>query len=433
MKREVTVKNVKGSYDYSPEEQSIRNHIQDVLRKIFEEYGYMPLETSILCHYDMLAGKYDESNDLLNEIYKLSDQGDRELGLRYDLTVPFAKYIALSKDLRLPFKRYEMGKVFRDGPVKVGRDREFMQCDVDVVGMDGNLIEAELISLWLKGYRELGIDVYVKYNSRNLMRGLIKEVVDLDEEGITKVVTVIDKLDKMPKNELIEELVKVGLSEENATRMLGYYDLSLDELKKTFADTRNSMLEQGLSELSNLKNILEEIGCEKDCVFAPSLARGQDYYTGNVFEVYAKNGELTCSLGGGGRYDKMITDFIDDGNTYPAVGVSFGLSTIYEILKMRNEKIGNRIDIYVIPMNTDVKALRLANDLRKFGYKVELEMTGRKLKKCFEYANKKEIPYVIVLGEDELKKREFKIKKMETGEEVTVSMKELEEVPSLLN
>ncbi len=433
MKREVTVKNVKGSYDYSPEEQSIRNHIQDVLRKIFEEYGYMPLETSILCHYDMLAGKYDESNDLLNEIYKLSDQGDRELGLRYDLTVPFAKYIALSKDLRLPFKRYEMGKVFRDGPVKVGRDREFMQCDVDVVGMDGNLIEAELISLWLKGYRELGIDVYVKYNSRNLMRGLIKEVVDLDEEGITKVVTVIDKLDKMPKNELIEELVKVGLSEENATRMLGYYDLSLDELKKTFANTDNSMLEQGLSELSNLRNILEEIGCGKDCVFAPSLARGQDYYTGNVFEVYAKNGELTCSLGGGGRYDKMITDFIDDGNIYPAVGVSFGLSTIYEILKMRNEKIGNRIDIYVIPMNTDVKALKLANDLRKFGYKVELEMTGRKLKKCFEYANKKEIPYVIVLGEDELKKREFKIKKMETGEEVTVSMKELEEVPSLLN
>ncbi len=433
MKREVTVKNVKGSYDYSPEEQSIRNHIQDVLRKIFEEYGYMPLETSILCHYDMLAGKYDESNDLLNEIYKLSDQGDRELGLRYDLTVPFAKYIALSKDLRLPFKRYEMGKVFRDGPVKVGRDREFMQCDVDVVGMDGNLIEAELISLWLKGYRKLGIDVYVKYNSRNLMRGLIKEVVDLDEEGITKVVTVIDKLDKMPKNELIEELVKVGLSDENATRMLGYYDLSLDELKKTFADTRNSMLEQGLSELSNLRNILEEIGCGKDCVFAPSLARGQDYYTGNVFEVYAKNGELTCSLGGGGRYDKMITDFIDDGNIYPAVGVSFGLSTIYEILKMRNEKIGNRVDIYVIPMNTDVKALRLANDLRQFGYKVELEMTGRKLKKCFEYANKKEIPYVIVLGEDELKKREFKIKKMETGEEVTVSMKELEEVPSLLN
>ena len=427
MKREVTVKNVKGSYDYSPEEQSIRNHIQDVLRKIFEEYGYMPLETSILCHYDMLAGKYDESNDLLNEIYKLSDQGDRELGLRYDLTVPFAKYIALSKDLRLPFKRYEMGKVFRDGPVKVGRDREFMQCDVDVVGMDGNLIEAELISLWLKGYRELGIDVYVKYNSRNLMRGLIKEVVDLDEEGITKVVTV------MPKNELIEELVKVGLSEENATRMLGYYDLSLDELKKTFANTDNSMLEQGLSELSNLRNILEEIGCGKDCVFAPSLARGQDYYTGNVFEVYAKNGELTCSLGGGGRYDKMITGFIDDGNIYPAVGVSFGLSTIYEILKMRNEKIGNRIDIYVIPMNTDVKALRLANDLRKFGYKVELEMTGRKLKKCFEYANKKEIPYVIVLGEDELKKREFKIKKMATGDEVTVSMKELEEVPSLLN
>ncbi len=171
MKRKISLMNVKGSYDYSPNEQRIRNYIQDTLKKIFEEYGYKPLETPILCYYDLLAGKYDETNDLLNEIYKLTDQGDRKLGLRYDLTVPFAKYIALEKDIRLPFKRYEMGKVFRDGPVKTGRDREFMQCDVDVVGLSGCLIEAELISVWLKGYSALGIEVYIKYNSRNLMRG----------------------------------------------------------------------------------------------------------------------------------------------------------------------------------------------------------------------------------------------------------------------
>lgn len=432
MKREINVKNVKGTYDYSPEEESIRNFIQDTLRNVFLEYGYKPLETPIICYYDMLAGKYDESNDLLNEIYKLRDQGDRELGLRYDLTVPFAKYIALTKDLRLPFKRYEMGKVFRDGPVKVGRDREFMQCDVDVVGLDGNLIEAELISLWLKGYRELGIDVYVKYNSRNLMRGLIKEAAQLDEDDITKVVTVIDKMDKISKDDLIGELDKVGLQKDKAEELLGYYELSLNQLDIQFKDTTNETLAQGIEEVLGLRNILDEIGCGEEAIFAPGLARGQDYYTGNVFEVYAKNGELSCSLGGGGRYDRMITDFINDGTVYPAVGISFGLSTIYEILKMRGNHSKLSPTIYIIPMNTEAKSLKLANELREYGYIVDVEMTGRKIKKCFDYANKEGIPYVIVLGEDEVSKGVFKIKKMETGEEVQIEFDDLKKVEEII-
>lgn len=432
MKRETTLKNVKGSYDYSHEEQTLRNYIQDTLRDVFEKYGYRPLETPILCYYDMLAGKYDESNDLLKEIYKLSDQGDRELGLRYDLTVPFAKYIALTKDLRLPYKRYEMGKVFRDGPVKIGRDREFMQCDVDVVGIDGNLIEAELISLWLAGYKKLDIDVYIKYNSRNLMRGLIKEVVDLDEEGITKVVTIIDKMDKISKKDLLKELLSAGLDNDKANIMLEYYQKSLDELAEIFESTSNETLAQGIKELVSLRDMLDGIGCGEDAIFTPSLARGQDYYTGNVFEVYAKNGELSCSLGGGGRYDKMITDFIDDGNTYPAVGVSFGLSTIYEILKNRDGRTKNHSYIYIVPMNTEAESLKLANTLRDMGYDVELEMTGRKIKKCFEYANKEKIPYVIVLGEDEVTKNKFKIKKMETGEEFEFPFDDLQDVYEVL-
>ena len=171
MKRKIELKNVKGTYDYLPNEQRIRNFINDTLKDIFEKYGYQPLETPILCYYDLLAGKYDETNDLLNEIYKLSDQGKRNLGLRYDLTVPFAKFITITKDLKMPFKRYEIGKVFRDGPVKTGRDREFIQCDVDVVGIQGQMIEGELISLFIEGYKKLGIDVVVRYNSRKSMSG----------------------------------------------------------------------------------------------------------------------------------------------------------------------------------------------------------------------------------------------------------------------
>lgn len=428
MKRKVELKNVKGSYDYNPSEQNIRYFIQDTLRKVFVEYGYKPLETPILCYYDLLAGKYDESNDLLNEIYKLSDQGDRKLGLRYDLTVPFAKYISLTKDIRLPFKRYEIGKVFRDGPVKVGRDREFLQCDVDVVGLDGNLIEAELISLWFKGYDALGIDVYVKYNSRNLMRGLIQEVGGFtSEETIDKVVTIIDKLDKITFEEIVEELGNLGLSNESAEKLLSYFKMDFKGLISEFRDCENEMLCKGLDEVGKLRDILKNIDLEDKTVFSSSLARGQDYYTGNVFEVYAKNGELSCSLGGGGRYDRMITDFIDDGNIYPAVGVSFGLSTIYEILKMREEeKKRSLVDIYVIPMETEVEALKIANEIRGLGLRVELEMSGKKIKKCFEYANRENIPYVIVLGENELEEGKFNVKNMETGEEECVNLVDIE-------
>lgn len=433
MKRKIKLKNVKGSYDYAPREQRIRNYIQDTLKEVFEEYGYKPLETPILCYYDLLAGKYDEANDILNEIYKLRDQKGRRLGLRYDLTVPFAKYIAITKDIRLPFKRYEIGKVFRNGPVKTGRDREFLQCDVDVVGLDGNLIEAELISLWLEGYSRMNIDVVVKYNSRNLMRGVIEEVGITEEDRIDKVVTIIDKIDKMGKEELLEEFKNINIPSLTAEVILEYFTLSLEKLESRFATSSNEMLKTGLEELRRLEEMLAGLGLKNKTVFSPSLARGQDYYTGNVFEVYAKNGELSCSLGGGGRYDRMITDFIDDGNSYPAVGVSFGLSTIYEILKSRDEfKNDSLINILIIPYGTEVESLALANKIRKLGFSVEVDMTGKKLKKSFEFANRENIPYVIVLGETELEEGRFNIKNMETGEENSVNLNDVESIKEYL-
>jgi len=433
MKKEVNLKNVRGSYDYLKEEQKIRNYIQDTLRNTFEKFGYQPIETPILCYFDLLAGKYDESNDLLNEIYKLTDRGERKLGLRYDLTVPFAKCIAMTKDLRMPFKRYEIGKVFRDGPVKLGRDREFLQCDVDVVGISGQLIEAELISVWLSGYTALGIESYVKYNSRNLMRGLIKEQ-GIKEENIDRVVTVIDKIDKLSESDFIKELISVGVNNEQADNLLNYFKQDFETLENLFKNTENELLKKGLEELSELKKILTEIGLENDTIFSPSLARGQDYYTGNVFEAYAKNGELTGSIGGGGRYDKMITDFIDDGKEYPAVGVSFGLSSIYEILRRKEEfKNESLIDIYVIPMGTEASCLKISNELRNLGYKVDIEMNKRKIKKCFEFANKENIPYVIVIGENEVLENKFKLKDMKTGNEVEIDMDNISKVKDILD
>ena len=418
MKRKIELKNVKGTYDYLPNEQRIRNFINETLKEIFEKYGYQPLETPIICYYDLLAGKYDESNDLLNEIYKLTDQGKRKLGLRYDLTVPFAKCITITKDLRLPFKRYEIGKVFRDGPVKTGRDREFIQCDVDVVGISGQMIEAELISLFIEGYNKLGIDVIVRYNSRNLMSGLIIEQ-RISSELVSNVITIIDKLDKINENELLKEFNNLNIDNEKAINLLNIFKLNLDELNEKYQNTTNELIKKGLFELNELESYISDY--KDKTKFVATLARGQEYYTGNVFEVYSKNNELSCSLGGGGRYDNMITNFINDGNMYPAVGISFGLSTIYEILKNKEEfKNKSLIDIYIIPMNTKKESLSLANKLRTLGYKVDLEMNDRKVKKCFEFANKENIPYVIVLGEDEIKNNYFNLKNMITGEQFKI-------------
>ena len=418
MKRKIELKNVKGTYDYLPNEQRIRNFINDTLKDIFEKYGYQPLETPILCYYDLLAGKYDETNDLLNEIYKLSDQGKRNLGLRYDLTVPFAKFITITKDLKMPFKRYEIGKVFRDGPVKTGRDREFIQCDVDVVGIQGQMIEGELISLFIEGYKKLGIDVVVRYNSRKLMSGLIIEQ-GIASDLVSNVITIIDKLDKIDEKELLKEFNNLGIDNYKAIDLLNIFKLDLAQLNKKYESTNNELIKLGLNELNELEEYIDNY---KDNVkFTATLARGQEYYTGNVFEVYSKNNELSCSLGGGGRYDNMITNFINDGNSYPAVGISFGLSTIYEILKNKEEfKNKSLIDIYIIPIDTKKESLTLANKLRKLGYKVDIEMNNRKVKKCFEFANKEKIPYVIILGDEEIKNNYFNLKDMNSGEQIKI-------------
>ena len=427
------IQNVKGGYDFLPKEQKIRNYINDVLKSTFENYGYQPIETTILCYFDMLAGKYDENNDILNEIYKLSDQGQRKLGLRYDLTVPFAKFIALNKnEIKLPFKRYEINKVFRDGPVKVGRDREFTQCDVDVVGLDNQMIEAELLNLYVDAFTKLNIEITIKFNSRNLMSGLIIEA-GIPTELISSTITILDKIDKLSKEELTTELLKINLSDNQIKTLLDYFTLDLNKLNKKFKNTNNELISIGLTELNNLVDYLKILGIEDYCVFTSSLARGQDYYTGNVFEVYEKNGRLTGAIGGGGRYDKMITDFIDDGLTYPAVGISFGLTSIFELLKDDEQLNSNvTLDLYIIPLGTKAESLKIANKLRQYNLNIDIEMTDKKIKKSLDYCNKENIPYVIILGEDELNKKTFNLKNMLTKEEYEINLNNLEEVAKII-
>lgn len=416
------IQNVKGGYDFLPNEQKIRNYINEIIIKNFKLYGFKSIETPILCYYDMLSDKYDEENDILKEIYKLKDQGNRELGLRYDLTVPFAKFIALNKNnITFPFKRYEIAKVFRDGPVKVGRDREFIQCDADVVGIKGQFIEAELLSIFVKTFKELGIDIYIKYNSRKLMTGLILES-GINEDLIQSVTTVIDKKDKVTNDEFIQMLIDLGIDNNKVNKLVELFNLKLKELTSEFKNSSNKIVNEGLEEVNNLYNYLLNLNISDICNFDITLARGQNYYTGNVFEVYDKEQRIKGSIAAGGRYDMMIGNFIGDGEEYPTVGISFGLSAIYEILKNKFDNRVSETDIYIIPMNTESESLVIANKLRESGYAVEVEMNNRKLKKSLDYANKEGIKYVIIIGSNELETGNIIIKDMINGNNIETTI-----------
>jgi len=421
--KEIKIQNLKGTTDYLPEEQVLRDKITNTLKSIFEVYGYMPIKTPILNQYDLLSYKYDEDAEILNETYKLTDQGNRKLGLRYDLTIPFCKVIALNKDLRMPFKRYEIGKVFRNGPVKLGRMREFYQCDVDVVGINSRMIEIEQLIMVKKAFDKLGIDILIKWNNRKLMSGLIT-YAGVSNNLIDKVISIIDHMEKITRSDMIREFNKINIDNNKAEEILNLFNLSLDEYNTKFKDTDNELIKLGLDEINEINDLINKYNLTDNALFSPTLARGLSIYTGIVFEFFDKKMRITSSLGGGGRYDKIITDFIDDGNIYPACGLSFGLEPIYAILK---EEITNNslVDVLIIPMDTEVESMSIATTLRDNGIKVMVEMNKKKLKKSFEFANKTNIKYVIVVGDAEIKENKYTLKDMESGNQELLSADEI--------
>ena len=420
--------NVKGTTDILPNKEIIRRKVVNILTNTFENYGYLPLDTSILCYYDLLASKYSGGSEILKEVYKLNDQGDRTLGLRYDLTVPFSKVISMNanKNITLPFKRYEVGKVFRDGPVKTGRAREFYQCDVDVCGIEGQFIEAEMLMMTIECYKKLGIDVYVEINNRKLLEGLIISV-GIDRDITSNVILSVDKLAKIGVDGVKEELKKLNIEEEKLDKLFELFKCNIEELDET--NINNESFIEGMSEIKELFTYIKELHLEDNAIFTPYLARGLEIYTGTVWEVFDKQKRLTCAIGGGGRYDKIITNFIDDGNSYPAVGISFGLVPICELLE---DYMVNSYDLLIIPLDTNVESLKLAGKLRSNDIKVIIEMNKRKVKKALESADKNKIPYVIVLGENEIKTREIEIKDMNNSTNIKVNIDDIDKIVNII-
>lgn len=420
--------NVKGTTDNLPEKEVIKRNVVNTLTDTFEKFGYLPLDTTILCYYDLLASKYSGGSEILKEVYTLKDQGERELGLRYDLTVPFAKVISMNagKTITLPFKRYEIGKVFRDGPVKTGRAREFYQCDVDVCGIEGQYIEAEMLSMTVLAYKRLGIDIFIEVNNRKLLQGFIEEA-GVPENLASTVILSVDKLAKIGETGVRKELEEYQIDEEKLNKLFSLFKCTIEDLDSM--NIENNSFIEGKKEIKELFNYLNELSIT-ECKFTPYLARGLEIYTGTVWEVFDKKERLTCAIGGGGRFDKIITNFINDGNSYPAVGISFGIVPICEILDSSNEK--SLYDLLIIPMDTNTESLKLANSLREKGIKVIIEMNKRKVKKVLDSANKNNIPYVILLGENEIKEKTLQIKDMKNSSNITVELQNIDKMCEII-
>ncbi len=435
-----TFETLKGTYDYLPSEQSLRESIKDRLKDVFKRYGFLPAETPILSMLDLLTSKYSSDADILNEIYKLSDQGKRELGLRYDLTICLTKLISSNRGISLPFKRYEIGKVFRDGPVKLGRNREFTQCDVDVVGVSSILQEAEFMNLTHEAYSELGLEVEIRYNNRKILYGIIKSIFgEMSDELLRSVVMLVDKLDKMTKEELEREFIKLGLSSKSYDELYNSFSMSYEDLKAKYENSTSEILKEGFLEMDELRALTTSTPAWKSMLYAPYLARGIDIYTGTVWEIFLKERNIgehdfNLSLGGGGRYDNIITSFIDDGNSYPAVGMSFGLDVIYEVLKAKEgDEKKSDIDLFIIPLETKKDSFIFTQGLRTRGIKADIEKVDRRVKKSLNYANKEHIPFVVIIGEDEVKNRMINIKDMTTGEETPFSLDDYEGICEFIN
>ncbi|WP_342573806.1 histidine--tRNA ligase [Solibacillus sp. FSL K6-1781] len=408
--------NVKGTQDYLPAQEVVRRNIRRTLEDTFMLYGCKPLETPILNYTELMASKYAGGAEILKEMYTLTDRGERDLALRYDLTIPFAKVIAMNPQLSMPFKRYEIGKVFRDGPIKAGRFREFTQCDVDVVGIESQSAEAELMVMTIDAFNKLNIEMLIQFNNRKLLAGLL-QYFKVPQLKINSVILILDKMEKIDQVTLLKELEEQNLSPStielikqflNANPTIAYFEKYREE---------NELIKQGYEELIELQDYLQVLNVGESCVFNPFLARGLEIYTGSIYELFLKDGVIKSSIGGGGRYDNAIGGLIGSEEKFSTVGISFGLDVIYTAMEQRENSADQAlVDIFIIPLNTEKEALRLAWQLRQQGNRVEVELSGKKLRKAMEKANRENIRKVIILGENEIKSGQYEMKDMQTGE-----------------
>ena len=440
----------KGTRDFGPLEMSRRNYIFNTIRSVFEKYGYQPIETPAMENLSSLLGKYGEEGDKL--LFKILNSGDylskvdakfledpdsiklstqiSEKGLRYDLTVPLARFVVQHRnDIVFPFKRYQIQPVWRADRPQKGRYREFFQCDVDVIGVDSLLNEVDLITVIDEVFTKLNINIVIKLNNRKILSG-IAQAID-QPESMMDITMAMDKLDKIGEENVYAELRDRNISDDSIEKLKPVLSLTgdnqsrLNSLRELIGNTEDG--NRGLEEIQEILDYLEPMNLKAPIEIDQTLARGLNYYTGAIIEVKAQDVSIG-SICGGGRYDNLTGIFGMPGVS--GVGVSFGADRIYDVL--------TELDLYpeeaaaltkVLIINFGEKetpyALTILNKLHREGISAEFYPESAKLKKQMKYANQKQIPYVILVGEEEMQSGTVTLKNMHSGEQRKITTDEL--------
>ncbi|MBD3920057.1 histidine--tRNA ligase [Paenibacillus sp. PR3] len=421
--------NVKGTVDYYGVEQAQRSRMIRRMEELFALYDYEEVETAILNEKELLTAKYSGGDEIVQEMYTLSDRGQRELGLRYDLTVPFAKLTAAEAGLPMPFRRYEFGKVFRDGPVKRGRLREFTQCDVDAVGIAGPEAEAELLLLAARVYEQLGIPVVLRWNNRRFLAEWLIAAGIAEDLSLTVMLT-LDKIAKIGRDAVRAELLEKGVTPTAADTVLAAITDDLQDKESSVAFERlctacNIGDMPGAREVRSLLSLLDSVGLSSICRFDPSLSRGLSFYTGTVYEAFDASGSYTSSLGGGGRYDAIIGQLAGNPDIqYRAVGFSFGLEPMMEIVRERLAPI-ETAPVIVVPIGSTIAdAMRVTEAIRSCGIRTKLSPAGRKVGKALASAASAGSRFAVLIGEDEAQSDTVQLKDMAARTEERLAVEE---------
>ncbi|MDD2299712.1 MAG: histidine--tRNA ligase [Fermentimonas sp.] len=443
----------KGTRDFSPEEMAKRNYIFDTIKEVYRLYGFSQIETPAMENLSTLMGKYGEEGDKL--LFKILNSGDflkdvneeditegnsvktankiSEKGLRYDLTVPFARYVVMHRnEITFPFKRFQIQPVWRADRPQKGRYREFFQCDADIVGSDSLLNEIELILIIDEVFSRLGINVSIRINNRKILSG-IAEIIG-ESEKITEFTVAIDKLEKIGLESVNKELASSGFTESSIIKLQPILKLSGSTEEKT-AKLKEILTEseiglKGVAEMDYLLDKSKSISLNNEVVLDLTLARGLNYYTGTIIEVKALDAEMG-SITGGGRYDNLTGIFGLPGVS--GVGISFGADRIYDVLtqldlfpenlthstELMFVNFGEKEENYILPLITQ---------LRGSGISSELYPEAAKMKKQLSYANNNRIPFVAMVGENEMKDNTITLKNMKSGEQKSVSLQEIKDI-----
>lgn len=421
----ITPRKLQGFWELMPKEQLVFSSILNKIEQVFQSNCFVPLDTPVLEYSEVLLAKSGGETD--KQVFRFN-KGDTDMCMRYDLTVPLARFVSMHKnELNFPFKRYQIGKCYRGERPQKGRLREFYQCDADIIG-DGQLsliADAECVNLFEKCFDALKLQIEIKLSNRKILSGFIQDM-NL-ESKTTDILIVLDKLDKITEQDALSQLSEIGLSEKQSSQLIKLTKTTgkIDEVMKSLINfSENSLYKEGLEELEQTCENLTALG-SKSVTIDLSIIRGHNYYTGTVFEGFLK--DTTIAVGGGGRFENLCNYFSE--TKMPGVGMSVGITRLFDLykdsdlFKFTNK---NEIEIAIIPFDETLKeGLKISNELRKNNIKADCFYENKSFKSKMKEANRRQIKYVLIVGEDEVKNQIYTLKNMESGLQENLSLKQI--------